>query len=75
VNDVTTEATRSFFAAFKDSPLLLASVLTNAALLGFLYYQGSIAASERHSEMAMLYQNREFVGKLLAECQPVPREK
>jgi hypothetical protein len=74
MNDVTTEATRGFFAAFKDSPLLLASVLTNAALLGFLYYQGTIAARERHEEMSMLYQNREFVGKLLAECQPAPRK-
>jgi hypothetical protein len=73
VSDPTTEATKGFFAAFKDSPLLLASVLTNAALLGYLYYQGANAASERLEEMKMLYANRELVGKLLAECQPVPK--
>jgi hypothetical protein len=73
VNNLTTEATKGFFEAFKSSPLLLASVLTNLALLGFLYYQGVVAAHERGEEMKLLYANREFVGRLLAECQPVPK--
>ena len=74
VNDTASEATKGFFEAFKNNPLLLGSVLTNFALLGYLYYQGAIAAHERSDEMKLLYQNREFVGKLLAECTPVPKE-
>jgi hypothetical protein len=54
--------------AFRDQPLVLASVLTNVLLIGYLYYAGIVAASERHTEMQLLYDNRKFVGDLLARC-------
>jgi cytochrome c oxidase assembly factor CtaG len=73
LNDVTTEATRGLFQTFKDQPVILALVIIILLLLGYLYYQGTVAADERKEEMRLLYANREFVGKLLAECQPVPR--
>ena len=64
------KAVSSFIDALKAQPLSLALVVMNIGLLCFLYYQGSVAASERRHEMDLLYQNRETVGRLLQECQP-----
>lgn len=64
--------------ALKTQPLCLALVLMNAALLGYLYYQGANDVKERKSEFDMLYRNRREVSVLLARCnwpegQPLPR--
>ena len=67
------KAVNSFIDALKSQPLSLALVVMNIGLLGYLYYQGSVAASERHHEMDLLYQNRETVAKLLQECGPPTR--
>ena len=49
-------------------------ILINMALLGLLYYNAVEANRERARELELLYDNRKFVGKLLAECQPVPKQ-
>ena len=54
--------------ALKNQPLCLALLLMNAALLGYLYYQGMTDVSERKSEFDMLYRNRREVAVLLARC-------
>ena len=67
------ETARSAIDVFRDNPFTFALILMNLALLGFLYYSGVIAHQERKVELELLYRNREFVGRLLAECQPVPK--
>jgi hypothetical protein len=69
------EAARSFIDALKDQPLSLALVAMNLLLLGFLYYTGVAAHNERKEEMKLLYENRQFVGQLLANCYPSPKDR
>ena len=68
------ETARSAINVFRDNPFTFALILMNLALLGFLYYSGVVAHQERREELSMLYDNRRFVGQLLAECQPAPRK-
>ena len=68
------ETARHALDVFRSQPLMLAMLLINMALLGFLYYNGIEANRERARELELLYDNRKFVGKLLAECQPVPKQ-
>lgn len=65
-------AANTFMEVMKSQPLSLALVVMNLCLLGFLYYQGAIAASERHHELELLYENRKYVGDLLHNCYPAP---
>jgi hypothetical protein len=69
------EAAKGFIDALKDQPLSLALVVMNLLLLGFLYYTGVAAHDERKQEMSLLYENRKFVGEILAKCYPAPPEK
>lgn len=62
------KAVNSVIDALKAQPISLALVLMNLALLVFLYYQGAIAAKERHHEMDVLTQTREKVVQLLSDC-------
>ena len=64
--------TRGIVEAFKGNPLALGLVLTNLGLLGFLYYGGVVAHSERQKETELLYRNRELVANLLVRCTPAP---
>jgi hypothetical protein len=66
------QTARSFIDALKDQPLSLALVVMNMTLLAFLYYSGVVAHSERQRETELLYQNRDSVGRLLANCYPGP---
>lgn len=68
-----TQVAGGFIEALRGQPLSLALVAMNLGLLGFLYYGGVVAHQERQRETELLYQNREFVAKLLAECHPSPR--
>jgi hypothetical protein len=52
----------------KGQPLVLALVVMNLGLLGFLYYSGVIAHDERNSQMQLMYENRSEMAKLLAQC-------
>ena len=69
------KAANNFIRIMQNQPLSLALVVMNICLLGFLYYTGITAASERHREMELLYENRKFVGQLLANCTYMPSEK
>ena len=64
----TGETARSIVDVFRSQPLSLALVLMNIGLLGFLYYGGVVAHNERQRETELLYENRKFVGTLLARC-------
>lgn len=66
------EGTKGFFATMTGQPFLLAMIVCNLALLGYLYYQGAQAFAERKEEMKMLYENRALVAELLYKCQPSP---
>ena len=74
-NGPVTEGVRGFFDALKAQPLSLALVVMNLGLLGFLYYTGVEASRERANEMALMYQNRLDVAKLLASCYPATPQK
>lgn len=68
------EGTRTFMEVMRGQPLSLALVVMNLGLLGFLYYTNLTATRERHRELELLYENRKFVGDLLARCYPAPPE-
>ena len=69
------KAVNSFMEAMKNQPLALALCVMNFMLLGFLYYGGVVAHSERLRETELLYENRKYVGDLLARCTFQPPEK
>jgi len=64
----------SFIDAMKSQPLALALAVMNIGLLGFLYYSGVVAHSERAEEMKMLYENRKYVADILARCTLQPEQ-
>ena len=64
------KAATSFIDALKAQPLSLALVVMNICLLGFLYYSGVVAHTERQLEMKLLYENRSEMAKLLYQCTP-----
>jgi hypothetical protein len=66
------QTTQTLIEALKTQPATLAMIVSNLLLLGFLYYQGVIAHRERLEETKLLYENRQFVGNLLANCYPAP---
>jgi cytochrome c oxidase assembly factor CtaG len=66
-------AANSFMDALKGQPLSLALVVMNILLLGYLYYAGIVAHSERQEEMKLLYQNRSEMAQLLYQCTPAPK--
>jgi hypothetical protein len=63
-------AANSFMDALKGQPLALALVVMNLGLLGYLYYAGIQAHSERQEEMKLLYENRREMAQLLYLCTP-----
>lgn len=58
--------------ALKQQPLVLALVIMNLALLGFLYYGGISAHNERSEQAKMLSENRTAIAELLASCGKSP---
>ena len=66
------ETARSALSVFREQPFMLAMILLNFGLLVYLYYTGVVANAERRRELELLYENRKFVGQLLAQCYPAP---
>lgn len=66
------QTARTLVSVFRREPLVLALILMNFALLGLLYWNSVIAERERSMEMQLLYENRKYVGDLLARCYPSP---
>lgn len=62
------KAAGTFMEALRSQPLSLALVVMNLALIGFLYYEHANLNSERKGELDLLYQNRQEVAVLLAQC-------
>lgn len=58
--------------ALKQQPLVLALVIMNLALLGFLYYSGIVAHNERSEQAKMLSENRSAIAELLTTCRDKP---
>lgn len=58
--------------ALKQQPLVLALVIMNLALLGFLYYTGIIAHNERSEQAKTLSENRNAIAELLTTCRDKP---
>ena len=61
-------AVASTVNVFKQQPLILALVIMNLALLGFLYYLGVAAHNERSEQAKLLYQNNADMAELLTKC-------
>ena len=61
--------------ALRQQPFMLAMVLLNFGLLGYLYYEGVQAHHERQIDTQLLYENRKYVADLLAKCYPAPPEQ
>jgi membrane-anchored glycerophosphoryl diester phosphodiesterase (GDPDase) len=55
-------------AALKHQPLVLALVVMNLALLGFLYYEGVAAHNERSEQAKVLAESRSDLAELLVSC-------
>ena len=66
------DTARSFVDALKDQPLSLALVAMNLGLLGFLYYGSIVANRERLEEQKLIFENRNMVAQMLANCYPAP---
>ena len=64
------ETARSAITVFQQQPFMLAMVLINLMLIGFLYYQGVNTNQERHRELELLYENRKLVADYLYKCTP-----
>jgi len=68
------QTARSLIDAFRGQPLSLALVVMNLALLGLLYWSAVVAERERTLSLKLLYENRTFVGNLLARCSGAPNQ-
>jgi hypothetical protein len=55
-------------SALKHQPLVLALVVMNLALLGFLYYGGVAAHNERSEQAKILAESRSDLAELLTTC-------
>ena len=66
---------RAVVSALSTQPVILASLVLNLALVGLLYWSAVIAERERGDERRLLYENRKFVGNLLAGCTLTPCPK
>lgn len=62
------ETARSFFQVMSTQPLALALIISNFALIGYLYYEGASVNQQRKGELELLYANRREVALLLARC-------
>lgn len=62
------ETARSFFQVMGTQPLALALIISNFALIGYLYYEGANVNAQRKAELELLYSNRREVAILLARC-------
>lgn len=58
--------------ALKGQPLVLALVVMNFALLGFLYYGGVSAHNERSEQAKIMAESRSDLAELLATCRKSP---
>ena len=67
------ETARSLIGALSRNPVVLALVVIELATIGLLYWSAVGAERERTESLRLLYQNRDTVGRLLAECHPSPR--
>jgi hypothetical protein len=65
-----TQVAGGLIDALKGQPLSLALVVMNLCLLGYLYYEGVQAHTERQREMELLYENRKSMADLLFRCVP-----
>lgn len=69
------ETARTALGIFRGQPLVLALIMMNLALMGLLYWNAVVAEKERERGLELLYDNRKFVGQLLANCYPTPPAK
>lgn len=57
-----------FFGVMREQPLSLALVVMNFVLLGYLFYSGSSAMSQRSETATMIVKWQEATDKLMASC-------
>lgn len=64
------QTARTFMDIMRGQPLVLALCIMNLALLGLIYWERTAAEHERTEGLRLLYENRKYVGDLLAHCYP-----
>jgi len=57
-----------FLNIMREQPLSLALVVMNFVLLGYLFYSGSTAISQRQETATMIVQWQQATDKLMASC-------
>jgi len=65
---ISTEATKGFFAAMKDQPLVLALIMVCFMLSGLLYYQSHLFNTQRQENVKLFVAMQGEVQKLLSQC-------
>ncbi|PWT91748.1 MAG: hypothetical protein C5B54_04725 [Acidobacteria bacterium] len=70
VTEEAGQTAREAISVFRSQPLVLALVLMNIGLLGLMYWDHASAERERVKGLELLYENRKYVGELLAHCWP-----
>jgi hypothetical protein len=58
----------NFIGTMADQPLSLALVVMNFVLLGYLFYSGSSAMTQRAETATMIVKWQEATDKLMASC-------
>jgi hypothetical protein len=58
----------SAISTFKDRPVVLALVIMNAALIGFIYYQGISQTELRRDNAKLFVTHMETTQQLLSKC-------
>jgi hypothetical protein len=62
------ETARSVVTAFKDRPMVLALIIMNFALIGFIYYGGLATNTQRRESVRMYVEQMREIEQLLARC-------
>jgi len=57
-----------FLGIMREQPLSLALVVMNFVLLGYLFYSGSSAITQRQETATMIVQWQQATDKLMASC-------
>ena len=58
----------TFMQIMKDQPIALALVVMNLVLLGYLFYAGSTALTQRQEMAAMIVKWQQDTDKIMSSC-------
>jgi len=62
------QAAKAAVEALKDQPLLLASLLTNIALLVFMFYMEHVNLASREANIKVVAELQSYMASQLSQC-------